>query len=122
MGTDNIPRWDSRGHFFAAAAEAMRRILIESARRKRRIKHGGELHRSELEDYPAPSADEKLIALDEALQRLAAEDPIAARVMELHRFAGLGLKKIADVLGITVYRARQKWTYARAWLRDALGG
>jgi RNA polymerase sigma factor (TIGR02999 family) len=114
--------WDGRGHFFAAAAEAMRRILVESARRKRRIKHGGERQRSELEDYPAPAADEKLIALDEALQQLAAEDPIAARVLELHRFAGLGHQQIAAALDITVYQARQKWTYARAWLRDALGG
>jgi hypothetical protein len=67
-------RWNSAGHFFAAAAEAMRCILIESARRKRRIKHGGELQRSELDDYPAPSADENLIALDEALHRLAVEN------------------------------------------------
>jgi RNA polymerase sigma factor (TIGR02999 family) len=122
VDVETTQHWNSRGHFFAAAAEAMRRILVESARRKRRIKHGGERQRSELEDYPAPSADEKLIALDEALQRFAAEDPIAARVMELHRFAGLGHKQIADALGITVYQARQKWTYARAWLRDALGG
>jgi RNA polymerase sigma factor (TIGR02999 family) len=111
----------NRGHFFAAAAEAMRRILVESARRKRRIKHGGALQRSPLADYAAPAADEDLLALDEALQRLAAEDPVAARVLELHRFAGLGHKQIADALGITVYQARQKWTYARAWLRDALG-
>ena len=116
------PRWDSRGHFFAAAAEAMRRTLVESARRKKRIKHGGTRQRAELENYPAPSADEELIVLDEALQRLAAEDPIAARVIELRRFAGLGHKQVADALGITVYQARQKWTYARAWLRDSLGG
>jgi RNA polymerase sigma factor (TIGR02999 family) len=92
VDTDTVPHWNSRGHFFAAAAEAMRRILVESARRKKRIKHGGTRQRAELEDYPAPSADEDLIALDEALQRLAAEDPIAARVLELHRFAGLGHK------------------------------
>jgi RNA polymerase sigma factor (TIGR02999 family) len=117
---EQAQRWRSRVHFFAAAAEAMRRILVESARRKKRFKHGGTRQRAELEDYPAPSADEDLIALDEALQRLAAEDPIAARVMELRRFAGLGHKQIADALGITVYQARQKWTYSRAWLRDAL--
>jgi RNA polymerase sigma factor (TIGR02999 family) len=115
-------RWDGRGHFFAAAAEAMRRILIDQARRKRRIKHGGALQRAEFEDRPAPPADEALLALDEALQRLAAEDPIAARVLELRRFAGLGHREIAAALGITLYQARQKWTYARAWLRDALSG
>jgi RNA polymerase sigma factor (TIGR02999 family) len=120
VNDEQAQRWHSRGHFFAAAAEAMRRILIESARRKKRIKHGGMLQRAELEDYPAPSADEDLIALDEALQRLAAEDPIAARVMELHRFAGLGHKQVAATLGITLYQARQKWTYVRAWMRDAL--
>jgi RNA polymerase sigma factor (TIGR02999 family) len=121
VDTEKTQHWNSRGHFFAAAAEAMRRTLVESARRKKRIKHGSTRQRAELEDYPAPSADEELIALDEALQRLAAEDPIAARVMELRRFAGLGHKQVADALGITVYQARQKWTYARAWLRDALG-
>ena len=120
VDVEKVQQWDSRGHFFAAAAEAMRRILVESARRKKRIKHGGTRQRAELEDYPAPSADEDLIALDEALQRLAAEDPIAARVLELHRFAGLGHQQVAATLGITLYQARQKWTYARAWLRDAL--
>ncbi|HEY7308012.1 MAG TPA: ECF-type sigma factor [Gemmataceae bacterium] len=118
---DKAQQWKSRCHFFAAAAESMRRILIESARRKRRIKHGGALRRANLAEHPAPSADEDLIALDEALQRLAAKDPIAVRVLELRRFAGLGHHQIAATLGITVYQARQKWTYARAWLRDALG-
>jgi RNA polymerase sigma factor (TIGR02999 family) len=122
VDVDKAQAWNSRGHFFFAAAEAMRRILVESARRKKRIKHGGARQRADLEDHPAPSADEELMALDEALQRLAAEDPIAARVMELRRFAGLGHKQIAASLGITLYQARQKWTYARAWLRDALGG
>ncbi|HZU37562.1 MAG TPA: ECF-type sigma factor [Gemmataceae bacterium] len=122
VGTHNIQHWDSRRHFFAAAAEAIHRILIESARRKKRIKHGGQLQRAALEDYPAPSLDENRNALDEALQRLAAEEPIAARVIELHHCAGLGHTQVADILGITVYQARQKWTYARAWLRDALGG
>ena len=114
--------WNSRGHFFAAAAEAMRRILVENARRKDRLKHGGTLRRVELADAAAlPPADD-FLALDEALGRLAAEDPMAARVVELRHFAGLGHNDIAAVLGITVYRARQKWTYARAWLRNALGG
>ena len=113
--------WSGRGHFFAAAAQAMRRILVESARRKKRHKHGGRLRRAELSDAPAPSADDRLLALDEALARLAEEDPLAARVVELRHFGGLGHEKIADALQITVYQARQKWTFARAWLSDALG-
>jgi RNA polymerase sigma factor (TIGR02999 family) len=100
----------------------MRRILVENARRKKRLKHGGRLRRVELSDQPAATADDDLLALDEALAKLAAEDPDAARVVELRHFAGLGHEQIAVVLGVTVYQARQKWTYARAWLHDALGG
>jgi RNA polymerase sigma factor (TIGR02999 family) len=113
--------WDSRGHFFAAAAEAMRRILVDNARHKKRLKRGGGRQRVDLVDQPATSTDENLLALDEALGRLGAEDGLAARVVELRHFAGLSHEQIAGVLGITVYQARQKWTYARAWLRDALG-
>jgi RNA polymerase sigma factor (TIGR02999 family) len=120
VGGEPAQHWDSRGHFFAAAAEAMRRILVENARRKGRHKHGGGQQRVELHDQPAEAPDEELLALDEALTRLAAEDPMAARVVELHHFAGLGHEAVAAVLGITVYVARQKWTYARAWLRNAL--
>jgi len=116
--------WDSRGHFFAAAAEAMRRILVEQGRRKGRIKHGGALRRVELadHDHPVPSLDDRLLALDEALANLAVEDPVAARIVELRQFAGFGHEQIAAVLSISIYQARQKWTYARAWLRNALGG
>jgi RNA polymerase sigma factor (TIGR02999 family) len=114
--------WDSRHHFFAAAALAMRRILVESARRKARQKRGGRLRRVDLFDHAAPDPDDDLLALDEALSRLMVEDPIAAKVVELRQFAGLGHEDIAATLGITVYLARQKWTYARAWLRDALEG
>jgi RNA polymerase sigma factor (TIGR02999 family) len=113
-------QFDNRGHFFAAAAEAMRRILIENARRKRRVKHGGKLRRVEAVDLPAPEPQDDLLALDEALTRLAAEDAVAARVVELRHFAGLGHQDVALTLGLTVYQARQKWTFARAWLRDAL--
>jgi RNA polymerase sigma factor (TIGR02999 family) len=114
--------WNSRGHFFAAAAEAMRRILVEGARRKHRLKHGGAWRRLQLADAPdLPPADD-LLALDETLRRLAAEDAQAARVVELRYFAGLGHEDVAATLGISVYLARQKWTYARAWLRHALGG
>jgi RNA polymerase sigma factor (TIGR02999 family) len=114
--------WDSRRHFFAAAAEAMRRILVESARRKARLKRGGRLRRVDLVDEAASDPDDDILALDEALDRLTIEDPVAARVVELRQFAGLGHEDIAATLGITVYLARQKWTYARAWLRDALEG
>jgi RNA polymerase sigma factor (TIGR02999 family) len=114
----------NRIHFFAAAAEAMRRILVESARRKRRHKHGGEFQRVELPDLPAEPdrAVDRLLALDDALTRLAGEDALAAKVVELRHFAGLGHEAIAEALGITIYLARQKWTFARAWLRDAIDG
>jgi RNA polymerase sigma factor (TIGR02999 family) len=111
----------NRNHFFAAAAEAMRRILIDNARRKKRECHGGGRQRVELADQPVQMDDQKLIDLDDALTQLAVEDPIAARVVELRHFAGLGHEEIAEVLGFSVYQARQKWTYARAWLRSALG-
>ena len=118
---DPAKPWDGRGHFFAAAAESMRRILVEAARRRDRLKRGGDLRRVDLADHAAPDPDSKLLALDETLTRLAEEDPIAAKVVELKRFAGLGHDEVAVALGISVYLARQKWTYARAWLRDALG-
>jgi RNA polymerase sigma factor (TIGR02999 family) len=114
--------WDGRGHFFAAAAEAMRRLLVESARRKGRLKHGGGRREADLPDVPAPNPDDRLLALDDALTRLAAEDPMAARVVELRQFAGLGHEQVAAALGITIYAARQKWAYARAWLKDILAG
>ena len=120
VGTDADKHWDGRGHFFAAAAEAMRRILVEAARRKGRRRHGGELRRVELHDQAASAPDESLVALDEALTRLAAEDAVAAKVVELRHFAGLGHEAVAEALGVTVYLARQKWAFARAWLKDAL--
>jgi RNA polymerase sigma factor (TIGR02999 family) len=120
VDSDQAKHWNSRQHFFAAAAEAMRRILVESARRKRRLKHGGALRRVAVADHPAPDANEEILALDEALALLAAEDPLAAKVVELRHFAGLGHEAVAAALGVTVYEARQKWTYARAWLRNAM--
>jgi RNA polymerase sigma factor (TIGR02999 family) len=121
VGGDPDRIWNGRAHFLAATAQAMRRILLEAARRKARQKRGGEHHRVDLADPPAPDTDDELIAQDDALNRLAEEDPLAAKVVELHKFADLGHEEVATALGITVYRARQKWTYARAWLRDALG-
>ena len=120
VDVDKAQLWNSRGHFFAAAAEAMRRILVEKARHKRRRKHGGAVRRVPLADLPVPEPDDTLLALDEALTGLAGEDPVAAKVVELRHFAGLGHGAVAATLGITVYQVRQKWTYARAWLRDAL--
>jgi RNA polymerase sigma factor (TIGR02999 family) len=113
-------RWDSRGHFFSAAAEAMRRILVEQYRRKKRFKHGGGVDRQAMPEIAAEQIGQGLLDLDEAMTALAAEDEQAAKVVELRYFAGLGHEQIAETLGITVYRARQKWTYARAWLRDML--
>lgn len=120
VDTDRAPHWNGRGHFFAAAARAMRRILVEAARRKKRHKRGGELRRAELIDVPLPSPDDRLLALDAALARLTEEDALAAQVVELHHFAGLGHAQVAQALQITVYQARQKWAYAHAWLSDAL--
>jgi RNA polymerase sigma factor (TIGR02999 family) len=120
VDTNKAEHWNSRGHFFGAAAQAMRRILVERARQKRRLRHGGGRQRLELVDAPAPETDDRLLALDDALTRLAAEDPVAARVVELRHFAGLGHAEIAAALAITVYQARQKWTYARAWLHEDL--
>jgi RNA polymerase sigma factor (TIGR02999 family) len=115
--------WDGRGHFFAAAAEAMRRILVESARRKGRVKRGGDRRRVDLDEYEGtsgPSADE-ILALDEALTRLAEEDPAAAQVVQLHFFAGLSIEQTAEALGLSRATAYRQWSYARAWLRCAMG-
>jgi len=111
--------WDGRRHFFAAAAEAMRRILIENARRKARIKHGGGKNRLDL-DEACTLADETpavdLLALDEALSRLAAESPDKAEVVKLRFFAGLTMPEIAESLGVSLATAERHWIYARTWL------
>src|SRR5262245_35557112 len=118
------PHWDSRGHFFAAAAEAMRRILVEQARRKKRIRHGGDRQRVDLEgqDVPVRPPPDQILALDDALTRLAEEDPEAARVVQLHFFAGLSIEQAAEALGVSRATAYRQWSYARAWLGDAIGG
>ena len=115
-------KFDGRGHFFAAAAAAMRRILVDAARRKQTHKHGGHRRRVELRDVPAKpdAADEQLLALDAALTELAAEDAVAARVVELRHFAGLSIEDAAAALGLSRATAYRHWTYARAWLRDAV--
>jgi len=112
--------FENRRHFFAAAGEAMRRVLVDHARRKLSARRGGLAQRQPMADPAAPDADERLLALDEALTRLAGDDPLAARVVELHHFVGLPHDKVAEALGTTVYDVRQRWTYARAWLKAAL--
>ena len=116
--------FDGRGHFFAAAGEAMRRILVESARRKGREKHGGGYTRIDLDqlDLTADSSADDLIVLDAALTDLAAEDPAAAAVVNLRYFAGLTIEEAAASLGVSVRTANRHWAYARAWLFDRLGG
>ena len=122
VGPADGARWDNRGHFFAAAAEAMRRILVDAARRKRTEKHGGRHHRVDLPDVPAEPevVDEQLLALDAALTRFAAEDSVAAQLVELRHFAGLSIDDAAAALGLSRAAAYRHWTYARAWLRDAI--
>lgn len=122
VGGDKVGHWDGRGHFFAAAAEAMRRILIDQARHKRRPKHGGDRRRIDLDETvaltDAPSYD--LLALDEALTKLAAEEPTKAELVKLRFFAGLTNAEAGQVLGISQATAERYWTYARVWLYTEL--
>ena len=124
VGDDPTRRWSGRGYFFAAAAEAMRRILIENARRKKRLKHGG--GRVRVEPEPdiaiAPEPDDDILALDAALEKLATIDPIKARLVELRYFAGLTSDHAAEILDISPSTADRHWTYARAWLRREVRG
>jgi RNA polymerase sigma factor (TIGR02999 family) len=121
--SDVPPSWSSRGHFFAAAAEAMRRILIDSARRKHRVKHGGDHRRVDLDQNCAvvDAVSDDLLALDEALAQLAAEQPVKAELVKLRYFAGLTLEQAAEVLQLSPATAKRYWTYARAWLYQAVG-
>jgi RNA polymerase sigma factor (TIGR02999 family) len=124
-GDASAPReqyWNSRGHFFAAAAEAMRRILVEQARRKRRPKHGGDHRRVNLDEAAsiAPAQADSLLDLDEALSRLEAADPLAASLVKLRYFSGLTMPQAAEALGISLRNAERNWTYARTWLHREL--
>jgi RNA polymerase sigma factor (TIGR02999 family) len=118
VGDVGEQKWDNRGHFFAAAAEAMRRILVDSARRKRTRKHGGEVVRRDLDDVllVAPELGEDLLALNEALEKLAREEPVKAELVKLRHFAGLTVDQTAEVLNISPATADRYWAYARAWL------
>ena len=125
VGTGTAPHWNGRGHFFAAAAEAMRRILVDAARRKSRLRHGGGRKRVALEEGCSlvdPPPDDDLLALDDALARLEAGQPEAAAVVKLRYFAGLTAEEAAAALDLSLRTANRHWAFARAWLLDALGG
>ena len=117
-------QWNSRGHFFAAAAEAMRRILIENARRKKKLKRGGNQHRSDLSDVDIATERDinDLLALDEALTKLAMEDPTKADLVKLRYFAGLTLEQAAEVLKISRATSSRYWSYVQAWLFHEING
>ncbi len=128
VGAEEQRAWNSRGHFFGAAAEAMRRILVESARRKARLRHGGELERAAVEDIviAAPMPEDRLVQVSEALDELEREAPEAAQVVKLRYFAGLTQEQVAETLNISLRSAERHWTWAKAWLfrciREQEGG
>jgi len=121
----NCRTWNSRNHFFMAAAEAMRRILIERARRKRGLKYGGDRERIDLDDVTPsqedPELSDKLLALDEALEKLSRKDKVKADVVKLRYFAGLTIEQTAEVLGFSANTTKRCWAYARAWLLQEIG-
>jgi len=123
VGQENR-RWQDRNHFFAAAAEAMRRILIDNARRKLRLRHGGRQQRVQLDDcaQAATSEDDHVLAVDEALEKLARLDPQRAEVVKLRYFIGLSFQETAEVLGISEPTAKRYWSFARAWLHEEIRG
>ncbi len=114
--------WHSRGHFFTAAAEAMRRILVENARRKKRIKHGGDLERVDVEmaDLPTRMSSDDLLALDEALEKLKQLDPVKAQLVNLRYFGGMTIEQASEALSISRITAHRYWTFARAWLHQQI--
>jgi len=117
VGSEN-QRWENRAHFFAAAAEAMRRILIEKARRRQRLRHGGGQERVDLDEIAiiAPESDERLLQVHEALDRLAAQDKVKADVVKLRFFVGLTDREVADALGLSERTVERHWAYAKPWL------
>ena len=119
VGVDRVGHWDSRGHFFAAAAVAIQRILVEEARRKNRLKRGGEHQRVALDKVHLASdvPSEQLLSLAEAISELEAEDPLKAKVVQLRFFAGMNHEEVGLALGLSAVTARRHWRYARAWLR-----
>ncbi|MBM4067501.1 MAG: sigma-70 family RNA polymerase sigma factor [Planctomycetes bacterium] len=123
VGGEASAEWQGRSHFLATAALAMRHVLIDNARRKRRDKHGGDRQRVELVDQPDPATDEdeRLLALDEALTRLANADAAAAELVQLHTFGGLSVEEAGKQLGLSRATAYRQWAFARAWLRCEIG-
>jgi RNA polymerase sigma factor (TIGR02999 family) len=124
VDADQAPHWNTRGHFFAAAAEAMRRILVENARRKRSSKHGGGTQRVNLEEAVSYAQEpaEELLSLNDALDQLALEDPRKAELVKLRYFTGLSVQEAADVLGISRATADRYWAYAKVWLYCTISG
>lgn len=125
VGGEQPQPWANRRHFFAAAAEAMRRILVDNARRKQSAKHGGDFQRQPLQDQPASSSGtspDDLLAISDALEKLSLEDPQKAELVKLRYFAGLTMPEIAEMLGISRATASRYWTYAKAWLYDEIFG
>jgi RNA polymerase sigma factor (TIGR02999 family) len=122
LGADKQPNWQNRGHFFGAAAEAMRRILVENARRKARLRHGGQLQRVDLTslDIANTSDDEQVLAVSEALDKLAARDPVGAELIKLRFFVGVSQAEAAQLLGLPERTAGRAWAFARAWLHEEL--
>jgi RNA polymerase sigma factor (TIGR02999 family) len=122
VGAERDHSWNSRGHFFAAAAEAMRRILVENARRKKRFRHGGDSKRVEVEitSLPTRMSSDELLALDEALEKLCEQDPIKAQLVTLRYFGGMTIEQASEALGISRVTAYRYWTYARAWLHGRM--
>jgi RNA polymerase sigma factor (TIGR02999 family) len=123
VGGDESQHWDSRGHFFAAAAEAIRRILVENARRKGRLKRGAEFARHDVHEIEilAPGKPADILAIDEALCKLESTNDVAARLVKLRYFAGLTVKQAAEALGVSSRKADQIWAYARVWLLAEIG-
>jgi RNA polymerase sigma factor (TIGR02999 family) len=117
-------RWNDRTHFFAAAAEAMRRILVDNARRKRAERHGGGAQRVELPEIACPASEDedRILAVNEALERLATQDPPKAELVKLRYFVGMTIEEAAEVLGISAPTAKRRWAYARAWLAEDMRG
>jgi RNA polymerase sigma factor (TIGR02999 family) len=124
VDVEKAQHWNSRGHFFAAAAEAMRRILVESARRKNSDKGGGGLARHDLDaaELASPDNSEELLAVNDALDKLRDADPLSADIVKLRYFAGLTMEEAAEVLGVSPRTAHYAWAFARSWLRREMRG
>jgi len=122
VGNEPSQQWNGRGHFFGAAAEAMRRILVENARRKARLRHGGQLQRVDLTslDIANTSDDDQVLAVSEALDKLAARDPVGAELIKLRFFVGVSQAEAAQLLGLPERTAGRAWAFARAWLHEEL--